>query len=83
VLVLSQAGSGTVDPVRKIAGLNTGLYKPFRIARSGNELYIINTAEDDGHTFVQVFPIDASGDVNPNCTIDGPSLLSLSDIALS
>jgi len=65
--VFPEAASGSVSPLRTIAGPRTGLGDPSAIALFGGELDIsdINTQS------VRVFPSSADGDVFPTRAITG------------
>jgi sugar lactone lactonase YvrE len=66
-ITIYSAGSFAIGPpVATIAGDNTGLYYPFRIAvdSSGN-IYVLNS--DDAIT---VYPAGSNGDVIPNATLN-------------
>jgi hypothetical protein len=67
VRVFPEAASGSVSPLRTIAGPRTGLIGATGIARFGGELYVsdVNT-----HS-VRVFPASADGDVFPTRAITG------------
>lgn len=74
VVVLPQAASGTVDPVRVIEGPSTGLRSPRLVAIFGNELYVLDLPVDNRDNRVLVYPLDAAGDVAPSRTITGTAL---------
>ena len=81
MVMLPQGASGTVDPVRVIAGPSTGLHRPFDVAIFGNELYVLDVKLPDSSIpvftyFVLVYPLDADGDVAPRRVITGTALVA-------
>jgi len=68
VVVLPEAASGTVAPVRVLGGPSTGLRSPAKLAIFEDELYVFDFPA------IRVYPREASGDVAPIRTLVGNRL---------
>jgi hypothetical protein len=69
VVVVPQQASGSVAPVRVLAGPNTGLEDPVQLAFFGDELYVLDFTSADRNRAVRVYPLGAAGDVAPTRTL--------------
>ena len=67
VYVYPAGASGSVAPLRAIAGIDTAISGAEGVARFGQEIYVAVNLDS-----VRVYPASAGGDAPPTRTITGP-----------